>query len=372
MNTKKEVLYIGTFQLPDLDAASHRVINNAKAFRELGYGTIFLGVKKTINSLIKSNYYGFDVWERKYPNNNIRWFKYMIDYKTIINLIVRYNSIKFIILYNLPSFLMYKLIMYGKKNDIKIISDCTEWYQNRNIIKKIDTKLRMEILNKKTHGVICISSRLEKYYKPFTKTILVPPLIDKNDSIWDITASSPGKRTQFIYSGRPGKHKDKLNLIVQSLNEIALDYSFIILGITEKDYLKYYPQHKNIVLTNKKIKFLGRVKHNDSLQLIKNSDFQIFFREQTRVNNFGFPTKFVESFSLSIPVITNDTSDLSNYISTFNNGVLINDISISEIKNVLSNIINNTKLIETMKKNCGDKNIFDYHNYVNDFKYLFQ
>jgi len=37
------IIYYGPFQLPDKNAAAHRVINNAKLLRELGYETVFLG-----------------------------------------------------------------------------------------------------------------------------------------------------------------------------------------------------------------------------------------------------------------------------------------------------------------------------------------
>ena len=43
---KGSVLYVGGFELPDKNAAAHRVINNAKILRELGYRVIFCGVDR--------------------------------------------------------------------------------------------------------------------------------------------------------------------------------------------------------------------------------------------------------------------------------------------------------------------------------------
>ena len=37
------VIYAGNFELPDKNAAAHRVVNNAKLFKELGFDTVFLG-----------------------------------------------------------------------------------------------------------------------------------------------------------------------------------------------------------------------------------------------------------------------------------------------------------------------------------------
>ena len=36
------IVYIGAFRLPDLDAAAPRVLNNAKAFRALGHNVRFI------------------------------------------------------------------------------------------------------------------------------------------------------------------------------------------------------------------------------------------------------------------------------------------------------------------------------------------
>lgn len=46
---KGTILYVGGFELPDKNAAAHRVLSNAKIFRELGYNVFFaeLTVKKS-------------------------------------------------------------------------------------------------------------------------------------------------------------------------------------------------------------------------------------------------------------------------------------------------------------------------------------
>ena len=42
MKTNNSVLYIGGFDLPDKNAAAHRVLNNGKVLRELGYEVVFV------------------------------------------------------------------------------------------------------------------------------------------------------------------------------------------------------------------------------------------------------------------------------------------------------------------------------------------
>lgn len=43
---KGTILYVGGFELPDKNAAAHRVLSNAKIFRELGYNVVFCGVNR--------------------------------------------------------------------------------------------------------------------------------------------------------------------------------------------------------------------------------------------------------------------------------------------------------------------------------------
>ena len=43
-----KVLYIGGFELPDKNAAAHRVISNAFLLRELGYEVSFIGISEDI------------------------------------------------------------------------------------------------------------------------------------------------------------------------------------------------------------------------------------------------------------------------------------------------------------------------------------
>ena len=43
----RTVIYVGEFILPDKGAAANRVVSNAKAFREAGVDTVFLGASSS-------------------------------------------------------------------------------------------------------------------------------------------------------------------------------------------------------------------------------------------------------------------------------------------------------------------------------------
>jgi len=374
----KNILYLGGFELPDKNAAAHRVINNAKALKKLGYNVFFIGVKRNQKEIISEvkNYEGFYYWSIKKPHNLISWFKYIISIKKEIALINKNNiEINKFILYNYPSLKMFKIMKYAK-NNIEIYSDITERYglsslKIHDIIKFFDSEFRIRILNKKTNGNICISSYLFNLYN--NKKCLIPPLVDLSDEKWNISKTQ--KKRNISYVGSPGK-KDNLALIVKyflKIKEISNISPLTIVGITEEEF---YKSNKELLDYRNKIssfvKFLGRVNHNKAIEIVKESSFTIFFREVNMVSKAGFPTKFVESISCGTPVITNKTSDLNKYLIEGKNGFFIDINSEKNAIKKLNYILSlKDEEINGMKEYCRVNNPFDYNNYLNEFKQIF-
>lgn len=370
--SKGTILYIGGFELPDRNAAAHRVLSNAKILKSLGYNVVFIDVNKesernyeTCNKKVVQR---FDCWTRKYPTSKLEWLKYLVEISEIKEVASKYNNLKAIICYNYQAVALIRLKKYCNENNIKLISDCTEWYEDERFVKKIDTKLRMEYIHKKVDGIICISPYLENYYKSYVNTILIPPLVDLEEEKWKTENSDevPTEKIQFIYAGDPGKYKDKLNYIIKALDEIKNPkYIFRIIGISTKQYLEKFPEHRG-VLSNlgEQVRFLGRISHKKSIQYIKSSDFLIFIRDNSKANNAGFPTKFVESMACGIPVITTRTSNLKDYLQVEKNGFFIDNVSslFSKVSHITREELNK------MKSECKENNSFKYQNYISVFK----
>ncbi len=52
------ILYIGNFDLPDKNAAAHRVLGNGCALRELGYKLVFVGASEMgKDNILDSRFY---------------------------------------------------------------------------------------------------------------------------------------------------------------------------------------------------------------------------------------------------------------------------------------------------------------------------
>ncbi len=384
---KGTIIYIGGFELPDKNAAAHRVLANAKAFRDLGHEVILVGVEKCNESNVDFFYVqGFKCYNIIYPTNFIEWIYYLLTIKNIKKIL---NNIKpnYIIAYNYPARPLFKLLQYSRSNNVKIFADVTEWYEAKGsliykVLKRLDVNFRMKYLHKNLDGLIVISDYLENFYKKskVSNIINVPPLVDLSEKKWknDVLDLDSDSVYNFIYSGSPGNgNKDRLDMIVENLKKFHLnnDVSIIlnIVGINEVDYINTFNNKKKLNSDYSFVKFHGRISHFNSIELLKKADFSIFFRKNNLTNNAGFPTKFVESISSGTPVITNVSSSIARYFSedTKYLGFLIDELDPTKIEEVFKQVFStNKQTIKKYKKQCIESKLFDYSNFNERFEML--
>ena len=342
MNTANIVYYIGNFDKPELNAAGKRVYGNALVFEQLGYKVVLIGKScKADHESIPEQYsrsilfYYFPKFNLANTSEYVKYFKKIVDKEGKPDVVVRYGS---------PGLALFDraLIKCCKNLSCPIIADVVDWLPSGgsniafNVIKAIDTYLEKAIYNKKSSGIIAISSFLSDYYKRqgCKNVIVLPPLVEK---YLKNTNQSSGKIVNIVYAGLPfrlGRKvssskevKDRLDLAIQGLagmSDKKLTISFDIYGITEEDYLIAYPEHRSLVVDNRdRIVFHGKQPMNEIQNAVNKADLTILLRDVTRATSAGFPTKIVESLSCGTPVITTDTSDLAKYISHGNNGFFI-------------------------------------------------
>lgn len=363
MNT---IIYIGGFELPDKNAAAHRVINNAKLLKELGYNVVLVDVDRECTDKIentKSTCFGFSRFSMKYSNKRLTNIN---DFIAIMNFYSS-DNVK-VIAYNYPGIALWKMKRYCHKHNIQIFADCTEWYgmlgnnSIKRIIKGFDSYIRMSIVQPKLDGIIVISRYMEKFYKNKLPTICIPPLTDLSDEKWNRLDCEGHNEIRIMYAGNPGRHKDKLNLMIEAIHDLKNEKLYLdIVGITKEQFLNYYPEDTKLLNSLKnQVNFHGRLSHNQVIKMLKQADFSMFYREITRITMAGFPTKFSESITCGTPVITNRTSDLEEYMLEGINGYWIDE----NISNSLQNIIKKGIL----PKNEIDCSVFDYHRYFDEFK----
>lgn len=390
---KGTIVYLGGFELPDKNAAAHRVISNGKLLKSLGYNVVFCGItKESQNGTLNDNekVFEFDSYSRDYPANFKQWLSYFTDNDDYEFLIEKYDNVKAVICYNMPSWPLYKLKFYCKKRGIKIFSDCTEWYKGSvkgnfviGYIKRIDSVLRMNFVQKRLDGIIAISECLHEFYaKRGVKTIKIPPLIDYTDEKWDTIIKEPHDIIEIVYAGgafslKDTYVKDRLDLVVQSLSFLknkGYRFCFKVVGCTLDDFKAFYPDLiGNLDILQDDIKFFGRVSHEEAIDLVKSSDYSIFLRDESIVTKAGFPTKFVESITSGIPVLTNNNSNVVDYLKEGKNGFLIDTNSLESInKSMTAPLSLEPSLLRKMKVDTYESHIFDYRKFTEEFEKLLE
>ncbi|MDM8312059.1 glycosyltransferase, partial [Clostridium cadaveris] len=224
-----------------------------------------------------------------------------------------------------------------------------------------DTFITMKILNKRSDGIIVISTYLKNYYKNNKKVVFLPPMVDKSENIWKDQHSHDNTDVNFVFSGTLRAGKDNLKLCVdciQSIDTSILD----IYGVTKTEYLNHYNLNE-LDVDDRKIKFHGVVSHVDSIHALKNADYLLLIRENSRKNNAGFSTKLVESISCGTPIISTNTSDVASLIERYACGYIVS----FDYKQLYEEIkIISQKERYRLSKECS--NVFDFNNYIGEVR----
>ena len=365
-----KTLYIGGFELPDKNAAAHRVMSNAKIIRDLGGDVVFVGVDKNLSwgtsvLSIKGNVQGFTSYSVPYPSSKKQWIDYLCGIKPYVNVLEKEKDFTSVIFYNFPAIAMKRLMRYCRKYGIKCAADITEWYSPKGkgfaffVLKGLDTWLRMRIFHKQMDGLIVISKYLANYYKHNKNIVLIPPLVDKSEEKWiGLPQKTNDDVLKFVYAGSPGI-KDRIDVLIAALKSVKRSYHLDVIGISKEEYLNRNPEDESFLKDNDAIVFKGRLSHIQTLNFVSHADFSCFFREDDRMTKAGFSTKFVEAISCGTPVLTNKTSNLEDYCCGGRNAVLLNSIDCEEVADAI-NMLNKSLL--------ADRDMFNCINFVEEFK----
>lgn len=365
----KKIIYAGLFELPNEDAAAHRVQGISKILIRLGFSVIFVGLSK---SPMKSDWVG-DVkyYADPLPKTPKEWLRIHTKCDLLQNAILNETEIEAVILYNYPSFSFSKIRSLTKRKKIKLFADCTEWYHSTKKeklwwVKNLDSYKRMRVDNRHVDGLIVISSFLENFYLK-KHPLKIPPIFDYSL----LRKSSIQKKTNkrvFIFSGTITSQKegiDELLISAKSLSNKRNDFLVKVLGISYEQALQKYHSLAESLVSKNIVEFFGRVSYDKSIEELKTSDFQVFIRKNTRVNKAGFSTKFAESFACGIPVITTKTSNLSDYLVDGINGFWADD-NLEDVMNKACDLTDEE--IDSMKRAVAECGCFEFSHYINVFK----
>ena len=94
-------LYIGSFQLPDKNAAAQRVLGIAKALRKLNFDVVFLDFNKDYDvfSDCPHEVCGFQTYSQPYPAGLKQWLKHALCPMHVGDILKKHTDWKGIIAY---------------------------------------------------------------------------------------------------------------------------------------------------------------------------------------------------------------------------------------------------------------------------------
>lgn len=148
----------------------------------------------------------------------------------------------------------------------------------------------------------------------------MPLLCDPEEPKWSITVEDkrvkPFDGITLIYAGNPVK-KDCVHSVINTVNTLANEgkaIRFLILGTTRDACMKQYAQLLFSTSLHENVMFLGRVSQYLIPAYYKKADFMVLLRESNRKSMVEFPTKFAELMTVGVPVITQETSDLTKHV----------------------------------------------------------
>lgn len=370
--------------MPDKNAAAHRVLANGNILRELGYDVVFVGIDATRDNgaeLFRQDFLGFECWNVPYPLGMMAWLKYILGLASILHFLQKNYHAKAVICYNYPAVAQWRIKRLCKRAGIRMLADATEWYDAsagsfiHRIVKWLDTSMRMHIIHRCADGIITTSKYLTEFYRGMGKTTVELPTLFDADKFQSVSSREDTLRKQFIYVGSPfdpgrvnksrSNLKERLDVCIEVFYQLYTegeDFQFEIYGISEDDYLDVFPEHADMLQEMAACTaFKGRQPNQMVLKRIAESDFSIFFRDETRVTLAGFPSKLAESISCGTPVVSNKMVSLENYAHIEGLFLASRGEELSLVKQIMAF---STEDINAIKQRVYQSRTFDYRNYV--------
>jgi len=199
---------------------------------------------------------------------------------------------------------------------------------------------------------------MQEKYKKCRNMILLPPLVDTEDAIWHQKTGRTDGIFEFCFAGVPDGNKESLDSIIVAFSETKNRKARLrIIGVTREQFVSMYPSLDKAA-GDERIVFMGKLSHKETLEYVADCDCYIFIRPSDRRNNAGFPTKFAEGYTLGVPVIATDISDISMYIDGTRD-ILLPDCSCTAVRNAME-----AKIKEGKTGMSDIRTTFDYRNYI--------
>ena len=168
----KTIVYTGNFCIKKMNAAGKRVFSNAVLLKSLGFNVTLIGADC---DECGNDEYRDGILIKSYPKDLLQKhrYNYNLFYESFLNNVENFkDDICAIICYGSPSLsiLNAKLLKFSRNRGVAFISDVVDWLSLESgslifkCIKYLDNFYLKGMINKRSDGIIAISSWFDHYY----------------------------------------------------------------------------------------------------------------------------------------------------------------------------------------------------------------
>lgn len=378
--SQQAVVYVGEFDLRNENVQAHLVKNNGKLLNQLEYEVFFVGTNRKytkfdeVKKLKELSEYGKKYLELPHTLTISGLFQVGQIENKIISFLDEVKAKHYevvVITYQAPTYanVLKRIALWCRQNNSSYIVNCADLpvFDSQTFLRRIVMNINwnyMHRVNKEyADGVISVSRYIDRFYKKEgCPSVIIPPLFDEPDLVGNSIEAN--EVPVFLYAGTPfvitGQEvntkgmKDRLDKIVDlmiTVELIGIKFCFQVVGITLEDYSTCIPRHREALNKSKCIIFYGRRSHKETLQMLKEADYMINYRDSNLMTEAGMSTKVVESVSIGTPVVMNDIGDTFLYLKEGSSGIKLTGQHDEDVKTI-------KKLCEISsdeRKTCKDR-----------------
>lgn len=368
---------------PEGSAVSTYVLNTCRTMVAAGHRVSVLGCLRgtdkswpVTSSIDGIDYHNFDA------NQAGRVKTYLFDRywsSYAVHFLQRIKAVDLVYLYGGDRDTAVCIFRYCKKRAIRYGAFNCEWYTEESFAQNTPTKMIENIVGlipynaEHANCAILISSLLCNYFSEHNvPSVMIPNIVDLQDKKWNVRKSCPKDDVlKIAYAGVPGVGKDELGTVVEAAStlpeEMKNRVQLHIYGSTPEVLWKYLKEQG--ISDPEKLDFIhchGRMKQSEMPRFLNDCHYTILIRKPSVRTNAGFSTKMVESFAAGIPMIANITGDIATYLRDGENGIVVQDETVSACREAVIRALNMLQSNNAMRENAlkTAERYFDYRMYV--------
>lgn len=337
------ILITGGFLFPN-DAAALRALGFGKALRAAGHDIFFAGFEEPTRPDDDVCHY------QDFPYKSLggvrsksrslvgRLKHYWTNGSQVLDFLKSETSPDFDLAIALGGSAQFlgKLHRYCRKAQIRLVCDWCEWlnvfqYEGRFLSPAFFSReTAIRCVTPKIGNVIAISRYFQDYFqKKGCHVIRIPNLLDFEEPRWQFPIhdmSANDDTLKLVYAGFPGKKDLLIPALQGALQAIHADYpvEIHIYGAEAKDIGGSTPQNDSLVKElGDGLFFHGNISPQEIPRKLAEYDASFLLRPNLRYAHAGFATKVQESLAAGVPVLTNDTSDIWEYMTDGQDGIRV-------------------------------------------------